>query len=183
MLFLVAWVGYTLTMIPWGVTAYYMGPISYLFGIFLASVLVNARNVSGRQVLVALLMPAFVAFWLARITLNLGFEINSVMLQSKQCLASLSESTTVIAGNLLYVTSSPEGPLRIMEQVRMRDPNWSGSVAMENANRSGFLDPDTSHYLLIGAAPVPEGRSIKKVCSGSAIALYELGPVNRPSTS
>lgn len=183
LLFLVAWVGYTLTMIPWGVTAYYMGPISYLFGIFLASVLVNARNVSGRQVLVALLMPAFVAFWLTRITLNLGFEINSVMLQSKQCIAPLSGSTTVIVGNLLYVTSSPEGAIRIMEQVRMEDPNWSGSVTMENADRSGFLDPDASHYLLIGATSVPEGRSVKKVCSGSAIALYELGPVNRPSTS
>ena len=92
-----------------------MGPISYLFGIFLASVLVNAKNTTGRQVFIALMMPAFVAFWLARITLNLGFEINSVMLQSKQCLAPLYGSSTVVAGDLLYVTSSPEGAIRIVE--------------------------------------------------------------------
>lgn len=180
-LFLIAWAGYTLTMIPWGVTAYYMGPISYLFGIFLASVLVDNERTNGRQVFIGLIMPAFVAFWLARITLNFGFEVNSVMYESKQCLAPLSHSSTVITGRLLYVTTSYEGPIRIMEQLRLDDPNWDGSVTLEDTALTGFSNPDTTHYLTIGGALIPEGRSYTQVCNQSAITLYELGPVKVPS--
>ena len=61
----------------------------------------------------------------------------------------------------------------------MENPNWSGTVTMEDAAHSGFSNPNTSHYLLIGAAPVPEGRPLKGVCSGSAIALREFGPDDR----
>ena len=181
LLFLIAWVGYTLTMIPWGVTAYYMGPISYLFGIFLASILVDNEYINRRQILIGLIMPAFVAFWLARITLNLGFEINSVMYESKQCLASLSSSSTVISGGLLYVTSSYEGPIRLIEQLQLDDPNWDGSVTLEDAALTGFSSPDTTHYLTIGGALIPEGRSSTQVCNQSAITLYELGPAKFPA--
>jgi len=176
-LFFVAWVGYTLQMIPWGVTAYYMGPISYLFAIFLASVLVNVENASTRQIAVGLLMPIFVAFWLTRITLNLGFEINSVMLESKKCLAPLSGSSTVINGSLLYVTSSPEGPIRIKDQIVLEDPSWTGDINREDPTLNGFMDPSTTHYLTIRDVQIPEGRDSTEVCSGSAIILSELGPV------
>ncbi len=177
LLFFIAWAGYTLQMIPWGISAYYMGPISYLFAIFLASILVNARNTNSRQIFIGLLMPAFVALWLARITLSLGFEINSVMYESNKCLAPLSGSSTVINGQLLYVTSSLEGPIRIKEQLALDDPSWNGSVSMEDVVLSGFSNPDTTHYLTIGDALVPDGRTFNQVCSGNTVTLYQLGPV------
>jgi len=177
-MFLIGWSGYTLQMILWGVTAYYMGPISYLFGIFIAAVVADTSGVNRKQFLVALLMPAFVAFWLTRITLNLGFEINSVMLESRQCLAPLSGSNTVMAGSLLYVTSSPEGPIQIMGTLELNDPTWEGSIVLEDQQSSGFFNPDTTHYLTITGFKVPSGRNAVPVCKGSAITLYELAQVS-----
>jgi|GEM_PF-2796929 len=177
-MFLIGWAGYTLQMILWGVTAYYMGPISYLFGIFLAAVVADTSGVNRKQFLVALLMPAFVAFWLTRITLNLGFEINSVMLESRQCLAPLSGSNTVMAGSVLYVTSSPEGPIQIMGTLELNDPTWEGSIVLEDQQSSGFFNPDTTHYLTITGFEVPPGRNAVQVCEGSAITLYELAQAN-----
>ena len=173
-MFFVAWAGYTLQMIPWGVTAYYMGPISYLFGIFIAATIVNSKKLNSIQFLIALSMPIFVALWLTRITLNFGFEINSVMLESKQCLAPLSGSNTVMAGQLLYVTTSPEGPIRIMGAIELEDPAWTGSITLDDPENSGFLDPQTTHYLRIGDSPLPKGRSAMTVCERSSVTLYEL---------
>jgi len=176
LLFLIAWAGYTLQMIPWGVTAYYMGPISYLFSIFLASVLVDVKEMNRSQALIALLMPAFVAIWLTRITLSLGFEINSVMMESKDCLAPLAGTSTIMNGQLLYVTSSPEGPIRVKDSLIVDDPNWNGEVNLEDGSFSGFSRPETTHYLTIGSAEVPEGRTVTEVCSGSSITLLKLAP-------
>ena len=175
-IFLIGWAGYTLQMIPWGVTAYYMGPISYLFAIFIASTLTDSPNLSKRQFAIGMLMPIFVAFWLLRVTLNLGFDINSVMVESRQCLAPLSGSNTVVSGSLLYVTSSPEGPLQIKGTVERNDPTWNGSVNLEGDQLSGFMNPDTTHYLVIGATQIPEGRVATEVCRGKSIAVYELAP-------
>jgi hypothetical protein len=173
-MFLIGWAGYTLQMIPWGVTAYYMGPISYLFGIFIASTIVNNHKLNRIQFLIALAMPIFVALWLTRITFNLGFEINSVMLESRQCLASLRGSNTVMAGQLIYVTSSPEGPIRIMGALMLEDPTWEGSVTLEDSESSGFFNPETTHYLMVGDAEIPTGRTVTPVCEGSAVTLYTL---------
>lgn len=176
-MFFIGWSGYTLQMITWGVTAYYMGPISYLFVIFLAAVIADTEKMTRIQILIGLAMPAFVAFWLTRITLNLGFEINSVMVESRQCLAALSGSHTVIAGHVIYVTTSPEGPIQIQGALKINDPSWTGSIVLEDSELSGFLNPDTTHYLTIGDAPVPEGRNANQVCTGNTITLHELGLV------
>ncbi len=175
--FLIGWAGYTLQMIPWGVTAYYMGPISYLFAIFLASTLTDATSLDKRQIFVGMIMPIFVAFWLVRVTLNLGFEINSVMVDAKQCLAPLSGSNTVVSGNLLYVTSSPEGPIRMKETLESSDPNWLGTVSLDNEEMSGFLNPATTHYLIVGERQLPEGRDVYETCISESISLYELAPI------
>jgi hypothetical protein len=175
--FLIGWAGYTLQMIPWGVTAYYMGPISYLFAIFLASTLTDATSLDRRQICAGMIMPIFVAFWLVRATLNLGFEINSVMVDAKQCLAPLSGSNTVVSGNLLYVTSSPEGPLQMKGTVERSDPSWRGTVSLENEELSGFLNPETTHYLIVGERQLPEGRDAYETCISESLRLYELAPI------
>lgn len=79
-----------------------------------------------------------------------------------------------MAGNLLYVTSSPEGPIRIMGALTLNDPSWKGSIILEDLESSGFLNPSTSHYLTVGNAQVPTGRIATQVCQGSAVTLYEL---------
>jgi len=177
-IFFVGWAGYTLQMIPWGVTAYYMGPISFLLAIFLASVVTDSRNLTKTQIAVGMFMPIFVALWLVRVTLNLGFEINSVMLESKQCLAPLSGSTVVVSGNLLYVTSSYEGPLQIKGTLERSDPNWIGSIALEDSEYSGFLNPETTHYLTIGDSNIFDTRGTREICRGSTVTVYELDPID-----
>jgi len=176
--FAIGWAGYTLQMIPWGVTAYYMGPISYLFALVLIFLITNSNELSRREIVVGLAMPILVAVWLVRLPLNLGFDINSVMLESRQCLAPLSNSHTVVSGNLLYVTSSPEGPTQIKGTVERFDPSWIGTVVLEDSQLSGFGNPETTHYLTVGAVQLPQERSATEVCSGRAITLYELDTVD-----
>jgi hypothetical protein len=57
-IFLIGWAGYALRMIPWGgVSAYYMSPISYLFGIYIASTIVINHKLNRKQILVAPATP------------------------------------------------------------------------------------------------------------------------------
>ena len=64
--------------------------------------------------------------------------------------------------------------------VERADPNWVGSVVLEDSEISGFQNPQTTHYMMIGSAEIPLGRGTTEVCRGSAITLYELDPITAP---
>ncbi len=172
-LFGFAWLAYTAQMLPWGISAYYMGPISYAFGLLLLSLLNRDTAIGRARLLVGYTLPVLLSAWLVRVPLAWGFTMNSVVNETIDCLAPHPGTKTLMLGDLLYVTSSPEGPIQIEGRLQREFPGWDGMIR-HTSNVDAFSDPD---FLLAirGTSPsaMPEGAEI--VCSGPTVTLYR-GP-------
>ena len=164
-----AWLAYTAQMLPWGISAYYMGPISYTFGLLLLSLLDRKITVSRSKLLVGYSLPILLSAWLVRLPLTWGFTMNSVVNETIDCLALYPGTKTLMIGNLLYVTSSPEGPIQIEGRLQREFPGWDGLIR-HTSNADAFDDPD--FVLAIRGTNPAEIPSAEVVCSGSAVTLY-----------
>jgi hypothetical protein len=176
-LFGIAWAGYTAQMIPWSLNAYYLGPIAYLLSLLLASLLTNPpEQMPMWRSAIALVIPMLVTFVLLLVPLRLGFTTNALIGDLRKCLAPLSSPTGVLSGGKWgYVTTSPEGPIRLMDVIQLDAPDWRGSLSLEQPDLSGFRDPRTSHYVTFNDVAVPAGRAARAVCSRGQVTVYELG--------
>jgi hypothetical protein len=74
-----------------------------------------------------------------------------------------------MVGNLLYVTSSPEGPIQIEGRLQREFPGWDGMIR-HTSNFDAPTDPD--FLLAIRGADPAEITTSESVCSGTAITLY-----------
>ncbi len=173
-LFGTAFIGYTLQMLPWSVTAYYMGPISYLLGLTLASVLGEPKLVSRSRVVLALSVPVVLALLLTAWPVRQVLQTNAVVNGIGDCLVNERDSSTVMAGSLVYVTSSSEAPIRIMQNLQLRDPQWTGQIRLEDAESTGFQDPSTTHYVVVGPGAPPTGRAVTPVCEAGIATVYRM---------
>ena len=171
----IGFVGYTGQLLPWGVTAYYMGAISYLFGLLLISVLTDPDRVSMRRLVVGLSLPAVIAAYLVWTPVSQGLRTNAVIDGIGDCLVERPGSKTLISGSLIYVTTSPEGPFRIVQNLALRDPRWAGDIANDDEARTGLRDPSVTHYAVIAPAPAPEGRAATPVCGNTAVTVFDVG--------
>ena len=172
LLFGFAWLAYTAQMLPWGISAYYMGPISYTFGLVLLSVISLHITASRSRLIIGYTLPVLVSAWLVRLPLSWGFTMNAVVQETIECLAPYPGSQTLMVGNLLYVTSSPEGPIQIEGRLQREYPGWDGLIR-HSSNFDAPTDPD--FLLAISGADPAEITRDEIVCSGSAITLYR-GP-------
>jgi hypothetical protein len=172
LLFGFAWVAYTAQMLPWGISAYYMGPISYTLGLVLLSLISLDITASRSRVIIGYTLPVILSAWLVRLPLTWGFTMNSVVKETMECLAPYPGSQTLMVGNLLYVTSSPEGPIRLEDRLQLEYPRWDGLIR-HTGNEDVPANPD--FILAIRGADPAEIPSEEVVCSGSAITLYR-GP-------
>lgn len=169
LLFGFAWLAYTAQMLPWGISAYYMGPISYTFGLLLLSLISWDTSASRSRLVIGFTLPVILSAWLVRLPLSWGFTMNSVVNEAIDCLAPYPGTRTLMVGNLLYVSSSPEGPIQIEGRLQREFPGWDGSIR-HTSNTDAFSDPD--FVLAIPGANLAEIRSQEVVCHGSAITLY-----------
>ena len=167
-----AWLAYTAQMLPWGISAYYMGPISYTFGLVLLSLLDRNTTVSRGRLIVGYSLPILLSAWLVRLPLAWGFTMNSVVNETIDCLAPYPGTKTLMVGNLLYVTSSPEGPIQIEGRLQREFPGWDGLIR-HTSNADAFTDPD--FVLALRGTNPAEIPSTEVVCTGSAVTLYR-GP-------
>lgn len=173
-IFLFAAVGYYVQMIPWGFTAYYMGPITFLFGLLLASMLTDPPKQDWPRMIVSLAGPVVISCWLVVAALRFVLGTNAVIADATDCLSRAPGSTSVVFGNVLYITSSPEGPLRLQQNVEIAHPEWSGTVITESNSAERYLDPATTHAIVIGQTPLPAGRSTEQTCSAGDVELVQL---------
>ena len=167
-----AWLAYTAQMLPWGISAYYMGPISYTFGLLLLSLLDRNITVSRGRLVVGYSLPILLSAWLIRLPLTWGFTMNTVVNETIECLALHPRTKTLMIGNLLYVTSSPEGPIQIEGRLQREFPGWDGLIR-HTSNADAFDDPD--FVLAIRGTNPAEIPITDVVCSGSAVTVYR-GP-------
>jgi hypothetical protein len=169
LLFGFAWLAYTAQMLPWGISAYYMGPISYTFGLLLLSLISLDTTASRSRILIGYTLPIILSAWLVRLPLTWGFTMNSVVKETIDCLAPYPGTQTLMVGNLLYVTSSPEGPIQIEGRLQREFPGWDGMIR-HTSNFDAPTDPD--FLLAIRGADPAEITTSESVCSGTAITLY-----------
>lgn len=175
LVFGIGWAGYTAQLLPWGVTAYYMGPISFLLGMLLASLLTDPESRSRWQAAIALLVPTLVAAFLVTTPLLQGLRINAAMAGVRDCLADMPNSNAVLQGSILYVTTSEEGPIRMVQELQLQDPAWSGSIALGGLTDDGALPPgaDTLINLSDPLSPMPAGLTV--TCEFAGGQVYSAG--------
>jgi hypothetical protein len=173
-IFAFAAIGYYVQMVPWGFTAYYMGPISFLFGLLLASLLINLGPMKLRTLAVALIVPFFIGLWILKSSIGFVLNTNTIMLEASDCLSKVPSSQVEVVGNWLYITSSAEGPIRIMENTQINNPWWSGVVNLDSTSAGEERDPNTSHLMFIGEVPTEKGLRGGIVCQRSQITLVNL---------
>ena len=167
-IFAVGFAGYYAQMIPWGFTAYYMGPISFLLGLLILSVISPSSAASRPEVLVGLVLPLVVAAWVLKGSLEFVFQTNAVLVDSTICIVRSDAQRTALQGEWLYVTTSPEGPIRLTENIRYFNDDWSGQVGL-----NGEIS-DPTHALLVGQSTDPQRVGGTEICRSDLISLIEL---------
>lgn len=173
-IFFIAAAGYFVQMIPWGFTAYYMGPISFLLGLLLASVLTNVEEGKGWSALIALALPAFVAVWVLVVSVGFVLRSNAIFQQGSACLAQIEGAETELVGGWLYLTSSEEGPLRLQQNTELFYPGWKGGLDLDSWTESTPRDDSTTHVLLMPGAALPAQEPGLSICQTRYVNLIEL---------
>ena len=170
----VAWAGYTTQLLPWGVTAYYSGPISYLLGLLLISSLCRKSlpPPGPARTLVGLAVPTVLGTVLVSNSLVLGLNINTAMVTLQGCLKDRPGSSAILQGNILYLTTSEEGPMRLGQNIQLEDPEWTGTIALGSMAPQDSLP--TGIDLLLNAGPplVPVPDSLVLVCGNDSAQVY-----------
>lgn len=174
-IFAIAAVGYYLQMIPWGFTAYYMGPISFLFGLVLVSMLEDPQTLTRKAtILLALGIPFLTAVWVLKGSLTWVIETNAIVREASHCLKAVPNSQTEVLGNWLYVTTTFEGPVQLQRLVTLSDSSWQGSIKLDSNGLSTLRDGMTTHLLVLPTADTPALDPAEIVCQGSHVTLIRL---------
>lgn len=150
---LIGFAGYTAQMLPWAVSGYYMGPIIYLLGLFLASLLTNPARMPLWRNFLAFSAPIVIALYVLYLPLSQGFKMNAILGDITACLTAEGPGDFTISGFVDYVTTE-EGVLRMAQNAQIDDPLWNGTVTL--------MDPSAS------------ARTDILVCSTGPINLYRL---------
>lgn len=171
-IFAFAAIGYYVQLIPWGFTAYYMGPISFLFGILLASTLVDVTKKHLAKYFLLLSLPALVALWIVKGNLEWALRTNEIIHQATDCISNLPGSTTELVGGWLYLTSSEEGPIRLKQNIQLAHPTWNGEVTLPGTDSVAQTSP--VYKLLINGATIDSSVNVVPVCTKSLVTLVRL---------
>ena len=164
-------VGYTTQMLPWSVTGYYMGPIIFLFGVFLVSMLTNPVPMPWWRSALALSGPLIIGIYVFRQPIAQGLETNQALIDINECIVRESPVNAVIAGHMDYLTTT-EGVVRIQQNAVLTDPSWTGSVELQNPENPDALPPGVNTFVAIGNAQVPKGPGFESVCQQGSISVY-----------
>ena len=170
-IFAFAAIGYFVQMVPWGFTAYYMGPISFFMGLLLASVLTDTARVSRWAITVGLALPILLAVWVMQASLGFVYRTNALIQQSSECLAETTNARTEIVGGWLYLASSDEGPIRLRQNTELFYPGWIGDVTLDSTSTGDPRDPKTTHLLLLPGASASETEADGIVCTRRYVSL------------
>jgi hypothetical protein len=178
-LFGIGFSGYVLQLLPWGVTAYYSGPITWLLGLLLLSALGEYGVVSRSRMVAAYALPTLITFLLVAWPVRQVLQTNAVMRGVSDCLAGYPNSNSLLAGNMTYVTG-PEGPIRMKQNLQLRDPTWHGDITYEpdaiNVVAKELADGirSTTSLILVGPGNLQDSIPVREVCLAGTAKVYFL---------
>lgn len=171
--FLIGWLGYTTQLLPWSVSAYYMGPISYLLGIFLISSLGSQQTLmSNSRKVLGLFVPVVIAAVLVSSPLQFGFQLQNAMKTFQDCLIERPGKDSTLQGHLVYLTTSPEGAIRLEQNLRLLDPAWTGTITLIDTQMEESLGGSTELLLHVGPEPNTTGEPLVLECEGPNAQVY-----------
>ena len=170
--FAVGWLGYTAQLLPWSVTAYYMGPISFLLGLTLASMLrLPGTTVTPIKALIGWSVPAILSTIVVTDALLLGFRINNAMFTFQSCIQGETSTSAFLSGDVVYLTSSEEATIRLEQNLTLLDPTWNGSIELLREDSPDFA-PTTGDYLLIAGQSPIDTSVFTLACSSQEASVY-----------
>jgi len=162
------WVGYTAQMTQWEVTSYYFGPILFLLGVFLVFTLRNKVQVVGPQLWLAFTLPLLVLIVQLGGAIQDGLKTNGTLISIENCILQLGPRDYELAGEMLNVVT-PEGAIRIQENMMLRENSWTGRVTFPASQDSADQNPE--YLILVGDSPAPAGFSSVPSCSSSTVKV------------
>lgn len=125
----VGWLGYTLQLLPWGVTGNYAGAINYLLAVFLFSLLTSPEALTLTRKVIALSLPILISMISVYWSFNDIYERNSTARGITDCI--IESETSVV---YLSPRWGIEAERRFRENVQISDPMWLGQVSLLESN-------------------------------------------------
>ena len=171
LLFGTAFLGYTAQMLPWSVTAYYVGPISYFLALTLVSILGSCNATSRIETMIAIALPIALTLLMVAWPIRQVLQTNTVLRGISTCLENETSAKVGLSGDLVYVTSSVEAPARMVNNLQLRNPSWNGSIQLDN-EYSLISNASTTHYIIVGAHERPTERNITDTCDAGIATVY-----------
>lgn len=166
--------GYMAQMLPWSVTAYYAGPISFFLGLTLVSIVAQPEIRSKIGNVVAIAVPIVLASLMVSWPIRQVLQTNTVLRGISACLENETNAVVGLSGNMVYVTTSVEAPDRIEQNIHLRNPNWNGNITLDNLKLS-LVDPSTTHFIVVGFHETLNEREVLDVCEAGIATVYTLG--------
>lgn len=160
----VGFVGYTLQMLPWGVSGHYQGGIAYLLTGFLALLLTDAYAVSRARLRLAVLIPVLVATPIAVLSVWSVLEKNARFRGLTECLVAHPNGSFIVSKSFGVEASD-----RLAQNARLSDPGWAGVVVFEDAPLTEAASGD---LLVVSSAEADSlGPNMLSVCDAPGAAV------------
>lgn len=157
---------YTLQMLLWGVTGHYMGGISYLFALFLTSLLANPQSMSHIRAVFALAIPAIAGLGTFRAAVITGLDQNSETLVLRNCLSDIGSTSVRVSPSY-----GPEAAVRLKQNVQLFDSSWSGNVELATPTDTFYGPGAPSVFIgLNGESPPPSLYQVQ--CSRGSTRVF-----------
>jgi hypothetical protein len=168
----VGWLGYTAQMLLWEVSGYYFGPILYLFGVAVALLLSEPAGLPPWRLAAVLVPPLLLSLVAFGGAIQQVLENNEIVRDIQACLTSKPGSTVVMTGDSPNIVT-PEGSLRIVQNVQLEHADWTGRLSTSADAASDPNSPPADVFLgVLGAKPAGEATPLP--CSTSRVAAYSL---------
>ena len=172
--FAVALIGYSLNLLPWSTSGYYMGPVLFLLALFLSSLLGEPRAMPSWRLIIALLIPIIVAIKLVSGAISQGVEANTAITGTRDCLLRLGEAPQALMSGSTYYVATLEGADRLGQIMNLRVPGWGGSVQYIEPGQP-IPKPAPDYYVWIGSPAVAPDAPSKVICQSGPATVYRLG--------
>lgn len=121
----IAWLGYTLHLLPWGVTGNYAGGINYLFSVFVVSLLEPPNTLERSRIWLSLTIPLLIAsvslFWSVRDL----YERNQTARGITDCIVLTGSSSVFLSERW-----GLEAETRFHQNLIISNPEWAGKVTL-----------------------------------------------------
>lgn len=120
---------------------------------------------------ISFVVPTLLAILMVAWPIRQVLQTNTVLRGISTCLEEETNAVVGLSGDLAYVTSSVEAPVRMMSNLQLRNPSWNGSIQLDS-NRDLLKSSEVSHYIIVGYHDPIDVRNVDSVCDAGTAKVY-----------